>query len=93
MMRFVLAIIVVMTVAFIYLSYPLTRNFVSEVHLADLPSNLNMTPYHLIFRNFNKVSRVRKEGPQKPMKELNNTWEFGLDDYTNLNIIFAGKSW
>lgn len=93
MMRFVLAIIFVMSVAFIYLSYPLTRNFVPEVHLADLPSNLNRVPYHLIFRNINKVPNVRKEEPLIPMNEMNNTGEFGLDDYKNQNIIVAGKSW
>lgn len=87
MLRFLLATIIVMSVVFIYSSYPLKKNLTLKLHIVDSQLNLQTTD-HPVFR---QVTKIHKEEIRIPMKELNNTGEFSLGDDENENITIAGN--
>lgn len=79
MLRFLLATIIVMSVVFIYSSYPLTTNFVPQLYI----------PYKLYSKAGDPMLLQHTKVPmswKKEIVELNNTGEFCLGDDGTENI-------
>lgn len=82
MLRFLLATIIVMSVVFIYSSYPITTNFVPQLYIPDMPYKLYSKAADPMLLQHTKVPKSWK----KEIVELNNTGEFRLGDDGTENI-------